>query len=96
MLWGTEAHPHELFGDGISAVEVTQRSFIFRYRSPEHWLEVFQTTFGPAIAAFQAPNASGQVRLRDDLLAVVERMNWSGDATMAVPSEYLEVVATRR
>jgi SAM-dependent methyltransferase len=96
MLWGTEAHLRELFGDGISGLEVTRRSFVFRYRSPEHWLEVFRTTFGPAIAAFRGLDAPGQARLRAELLALVARMNRSGDATMAVPSEYLEVVATRR
>jgi SAM-dependent methyltransferase len=96
MLWGTEAHLRDLFGDGVSALDVTRRSFVFRYRSPEHWLEVFRTTFGLAMAAFQGFDASAQARLRDDLLAAVERMNRSGDATMVVPSEYLEVVATRR
>ena len=96
MLWGTEAHLRNLFEDGISALEVTRRSFVFRYRSPEHWLDVFRATFGPAMTAFQALDASAQARLRDDLLAVVERMNRSGDATMAVSSEYLEIVATRR
>jgi SAM-dependent methyltransferase len=96
MLWGTEARLRELFGDGITALEVTRRSFVFRYRSPEHWLDVFRTTFGPAMKAFEALDVSGQARLREDLLAVVERMNRSGDATMVVPSEYLEVVATTR
>jgi hypothetical protein len=96
MLWGTQARLRELFGDGITALEVTRRSFVFRYRSPEQWLDVFRTTFGPAIKAFEALDAPGQARLRDDLLAVVERMNRSDDATMVVPSEYLEVVATKR
>ena len=96
MLWGTQARLRELFGDGITALEVTRRSFVLRNRSPEQWLDVFRTTFGPAIKAFEALDAPGQARLRDDLLAVVERMNRSDDATMVVPSEYLEVVATKR
>jgi SAM-dependent methyltransferase len=96
MLWGIEAHLRDLFGDGITALEVTRRSFVFRYRSPEHWLDVFRTTFGPAMRAFETLDAPGQARLREDLLALVERMNRSGDATMVVPSEYLEVVAMKR
>lgn len=96
MLWGTEAHLRDLFGDGITALEVTRRSFVFRYRLPEHWLDVFWTTFGPAMRAFEALDAPGQARLREDLLALVERMNLSGDATMVVTSEYLEVVAMKR
>ena len=29
-------------------------------------------------------------------MALIERMNRSGDATMVVPSEYLEVIVTKR
>ena len=35
-------------------------------------------------------------RSRRDLLALIARFNRAGDGTMVVPSEYLEVVVTRR
>src|SRR5215210_6691715 len=44
-LWGTEQRLHELFGDGISELRVKRRVFVFRYRSAQHWLEVFRTYY---------------------------------------------------
>jgi hypothetical protein len=34
--------------------------------------------------------------LSRDIVELIERLNRSGDASMVVPSEYLEVVVTRR
>jgi SAM-dependent methyltransferase len=94
-LWGTEQRLRELFGDEIAELRITRRSFVFRYRSPAHWLEVFRTYYGPALKAFAALDAAGQADLAHDLTELLERSNRGGD-TLAVPSEYLEVVATRR
>jgi hypothetical protein len=69
---------------------------VFRYRSPEHWLEVFQTTYGPLLKTFAALEPAAQAALRDDLVDLIGRFNRSGDGSMVVPSEYLEVVITRR
>ncbi len=96
VLWGSEAHLRELFGDGITALHATRRTFVFRYHSPQHWLEYWRAYYGPTLAAFQALDAAGQEALARDLLDLVDRWNRSGDATMAVPGEYLEVVAVRR
>src|SRR3712207_2995687 len=35
FLWGTEDLLSELFGDGVASLQVLQRSFVFRYPSPE-------------------------------------------------------------
>ena len=96
VLWGSEARLRELFGDGITALHATRRTFVFRYHSPQHWLEYWRAYYGPTLAAFQALDAAGQEALARDLLDLVDRWNRSGDATMAVPGEYLEVVAVRR
>jgi SAM-dependent methyltransferase len=95
-LWGSEARLRELFGAGVSELAATRRSFVMRYRSPEHWLQVFRTYYGPVLKAFAALDAAGQTDLALDLLKLLERFNEGGDDTLAVPSEYLEVVATRR
>jgi SAM-dependent methyltransferase len=95
-LWGSEPRLRELFGDGISELTTTERTFVFRYRSPEHWLEVFRTYYGPLLKAFAALDAAGQAGLERDLLELLERFNQGGTQTLAVPSQYLEVVATRR
>ena len=69
--------------------------FAFRYRSPEHWLEVFRTYYGPVLKAFGALDPAAQVGLERDLLSVIGEFNRAQDGTMVAPSEYLEVVITR-
>ena len=95
-LWGSEQRLRELFGDGISELKVEKRFFVFRYRSAEHWLEVFRTYYGPMLKAFAALDAAGQAGLAEDLTELLQRFNQGGSDTLAVPSEYLEVAATRR
>ena len=95
-LWGTRARLEEMFGRDASSIKTEPRLFNFRYRSPEHFLDVFKTFYGPVLKAFAALDATAQENLRTDLHALIVRMNRSGDATMIVPSEYLEVVVTKR
>jgi SAM-dependent methyltransferase len=95
LLWGNEARLRDLFGDGVADLRATRRHFVFRYRSPEHWLEFWRAYYGPTIAAFGNLDAAGQAALAGDLLEVVARHNRATDGTMVVPGEYLEVVATR-
>jgi ubiquinone/menaquinone biosynthesis C-methylase UbiE len=95
-LWGTRARLEEMFGRDASSIKAEPRLFNFRYRSPEHFLDVFKTFYGPVLKAFAALDAGAQENLRTDLHALIVRMNRSGDATMIVPSEYLEVVVTKR
>jgi hypothetical protein len=95
-LWGTEERLRELFGDGISELQINRRIFTFRYRSAEHFLDVFRTYYGPVLKAFAALDTTGQANLAHDLTELLERFNQGGAGTLAVPSEYLEVVATRR
>lgn len=94
-LWGTQARLQELFGAGARALHIHSREFVFRYRSPQHWIEVFRTYYGPTNKTFGALDASGQAALQQDLLALMAARNRSGDATLVLPSEYLEVVVER-
>ncbi|SHN64201.1 class I SAM-dependent methyltransferase [Bradyrhizobium erythrophlei] len=95
-LWGTRAAVDEMLGSQASAIKAEPRMFNFRYKSPEHFLEVFKTYYGPVLKAFAALGAAAQQDLHNDLYALIVRMNKSGDATMVVPSEYLEVVISRK
>jgi len=95
-LWGTRERLDEMFGGQASAIAAEPRMFVFRYRSPEHWLDVFKTFYGPMLKAFAALDANAQAELRNDLLGVVGEFNRANDGSMAVPGEYLEVVVTKR
>lgn len=94
-LWGTRARLAELFDAHGSSIEATERHFAFRYRSAEHWLEIFKTYYGPVLKAFAALPASAQSALEHDILSLIARFNRGTDGTMVVPSEYLQVVVTR-
>ena len=95
-LWGTKARLDDMFGALARDIKITRRDFVFRYRSPEHFLEIFKTYYGPVLKAFAALDGAKQDGLQRDVLALIATMNRSGDATMVVPSEYLEVVVTKR
>jgi ubiquinone/menaquinone biosynthesis C-methylase UbiE len=96
VLWGREERLRELFGDGISSLQVTRRTFQFRYMSADHWIDFWRTYYGPTFKTFAALDEASQKSLADAMRELVGKYNRSGDDTMVVPSEYLEVVATRR
>ncbi len=95
-LWGTGARITEFFGAQASSIQLEQRDFVFRYRSAQHWLDVFKSYYGPLLKTFGALDPEARTALTDDLFALIKRFSRSGDKTMVVPSEYLEVVVTRQ
>ena len=95
-LWGTKARLEELFGDTARGIRTASREFTFRYRSPAHWIDVFRTYYGPMNKTYGALDAEKQAAFTRDLLALMEHGNRSGDGTLVMPSEYLEVVIERK
>jgi ubiquinone/menaquinone biosynthesis C-methylase UbiE len=95
-LWGARARLAGLFEPHAVSIRSVQRNFVFRYRSPRHWLEVFRTYYGPVLKTFAALEPAAQSALENDLMALIEQFNRSGDGSMVVPSEYLEIVITRQ
>lgn len=95
-LWGAEPHIVEMFGSEAFDIRTSRRHFNFRYRSPTHWLDVFRTYYGPLHKAFGALDNVRQAGLAEDILGLLEYRNTAGAASLVVPSEYLEVVVTRR
>jgi ubiquinone/menaquinone biosynthesis C-methylase UbiE len=93
-LWGTRQRLAELFEPHSASIKSAQRNFVFRYRSPAHWLDIFRTYYGPLLKAFAALEPAAQAALERDVIALIAQFNRSGDRTMVMPSEYLEVVVT--
>jgi ubiquinone/menaquinone biosynthesis C-methylase UbiE len=94
--WGTRPRLAEMFESRAASIKADSRDFVFRYRSADHWLEIFKTFYGPTLKAFAALEPKARAALASDLKALVSRFNRSGDGTMVVPSEYLQVVITRK
>ncbi|SPB18861.1 methyltransferase type 11 [Caballeronia novacaledonica] len=95
-LWGTEPRIAELLGGGAARIGTTKREFVFRYRSAEHFVDVFRTYYGPMNKAFAALEGERQAAFLGELMALIESRNRSGDQTLVLPSEYLEVVVERK
>ena len=95
-IWGTRARIGELFEPHASSIKAETRNFVFRYRSADHWLEIFKTYYGPVLKAFAALAPTAQSALESDIRTLIGQFNRSGDDSMVVPSEYLEIVITRR
>lgn len=93
--WGTRARLAEMF-EPHASIAANERHFSMRYRSPEQWVEIFKTYYGPILKAFAALEPPAQATLHDDLVNLIARFNVAKDGTMVVPSEYLEVVITKK
>ena len=95
-LWGTREWIETAFGASAKKIVAEPRDHVFRFRSPQHFLDMFRDYYGPMLKAFEALDAAGKKGLAADIIELIGRHNKSGDATMVVPGEYLEVVVTKR
>jgi len=95
-VWGTRSWVETTFAPAAFTLAAEPRHFIFRYRSAQHFLDIFRAYYGPVLKAFEALNTAGRKALAHDIIDLVGRLNTSGDETMVVPSEYLEVIFTKR
>ena len=85
-----------MFGSQAASITAEKRNFVFRYRSPEHWLEIFKTYYGPLLKTFAALDLAGQLALEHDVIELIAKFNRAVDGSVVIPSEYLEIVVTRR
>jgi len=95
-LWGTQTHVEELFGKQSDSIRCERKLFNFRYRSADHWLQVFREYYGPTHKAFAALESDAQAALERDIKALLNRLNTAGAASLVIPSEYLEAVIVKR
>jgi SAM-dependent methyltransferase len=94
-LWGDEEHVRELLGAGVRDLRTRRRTYTWRFTAPEEFVAFFRTFYGPTLAAFGGLEHERQHALAADLVALVRRFDRSGGGPVAIPAEYLEVVATR-
>jgi hypothetical protein len=95
LRWGTRNGLAELFGGTAKAIHARQRDFVFRYRSPDHWVDVFRTFYGPVNKAYASLDEATQALLTRDIVALIADGNRAEDGTVVLPAEYLEVVIER-
>jgi ubiquinone/menaquinone biosynthesis C-methylase UbiE len=95
MEWGSEPRLVELFGPSATDIRTKRRTYTFRYRSAEHWIDVFRTYYGPTHKAFGALDEPGRQALHAALLEFLGRWNRAEGPGLCIPGEYLEVVVTK-
>ncbi len=96
MRWGDEEVVRGLFGDGVSNLRMERRICVQRFPSARFYIDFFRRYYGPTLKAFEALDAAGQERLAADMETLLGEHNRSGDDTLVLHSEYLEIVATPR
>jgi ubiquinone/menaquinone biosynthesis C-methylase UbiE len=95
-VWGTREWVQATFGAAASALTAEPRHFTFRYRSAQHFLDIFRAYYGPMLKAFETLEEASSKALARDIIDLLGRFNSSGDETLVVPSEYLEIIITKR
>jgi hypothetical protein len=95
LLWGTDGHLTELFGDALADARFAERTCTFRFASPDDFVAFFRRWYGPTLKAFEALGARGREALAADLADLARRWDRHGDGgTVALPATYLEAVLT--
>lgn len=94
LLWGTESHLETLF-PSVTRIDQRARAFVFRYRSAQHFVDVFRRFYGPTHKAFAALDETRQAALEHDLLDLLQSADTGRSSGLVVPSEYLETVIVR-
>ena len=95
-LWGDEDHLRGLISAHVHELRTERRTYSFRYRSPEHFVDFFEAYYGPIHKAFAALDDQGRAALRADVVELVRSYDRLGDgAPVAITAEYLQAVGTR-
>ncbi len=95
VLWGSEDHVRELFGDGVSELSTQRLRSRQPFYSADQYIEFFRSYFGPIQAAFEKVGPEGEEALANDLRTWLEGANVAGDRALVIEPEYLQVIATK-
>lgn len=98
VMWGSEKHVRELFGDRVESLEMTRRTYVERAASPHAYRAFAKEHFGPVVATYAslADQPERVAALDQDFLDFALRSNrgaFGGPAEYHY--EYLLVVARR-
>jgi 2-polyprenyl-6-hydroxyphenyl methylase/3-demethylubiquinone-9 3-methyltransferase len=100
LLWGSEAHVRELFGDRVSSLETSERELVESVPgAPIEYCEFYKQTFGPVIAAFASveDDPERSAALDREFLDFVTNANAGPpEGPTELRFEYLLVLARKR
>jgi 2-polyprenyl-6-hydroxyphenyl methylase/3-demethylubiquinone-9 3-methyltransferase len=97
LLWGTEEHVRNLYGDMVQSLNMTRHEYVERASSAREYFELFRQTFGPLIAIYAhlGDQASRIAELDTAFLHFIARWNRGTQGRVEIPSEYLLVLVRK-
>ncbi len=96
VAWGTEERLVELLGDGVADLALNTQSFVFRFASADGFVDFFRANYGPVHKAFEALGEDDRHQLHRELASLAAASSHAAGPAVAIASEYVEAVATRR
>jgi ubiquinone/menaquinone biosynthesis C-methylase UbiE len=99
LLWGTEEHVRQLFGDGIESFQMSEKTYTERAPTPQEYVDLYKETFGPVISVYEAlrDQPDRAARLDREFLDFAHQANRGAPGGWAeYPYEYVLVVARKR
>ena len=99
MLWGVPATVEQRFavaGVAPDAIKCEPATCFMRYPGPPRaFFDVFRTSYGPMMNAFEAAAKAGRAEaLHDELLALFVDQNTAGPDLTVIPANFLSVLVT--
>jgi ubiquinone/menaquinone biosynthesis C-methylase UbiE len=93
-LWGVPGVVRQRFGTAVREVRFVERKAVMRHYTPESWVEFMKKYFGPTIRAHQSAGERAP-ELTAAMVDLARKHNRSGDATLLMDADYIEVIAVK-
>ena len=97
MTWGVETNIVERFGAaGVQPdrIEMKRDTFTFASpdRTPEDFIDVFRSYYGPTMNAYEAAEKAGSVgKLHGELVALAHEQNRASAGGFAIPATFMRI-----
>jgi ubiquinone/menaquinone biosynthesis C-methylase UbiE len=98
MNWGTKTGVDRMLGRSVTSMGARLSIHTFRHESAQAYVDFFRIHYGPTLKAFESlQDDDARAALEADLVDLVQRWDRYGGngGPVAVPAEYLEIIATR-
>jgi ubiquinone/menaquinone biosynthesis C-methylase UbiE len=99
LLWGTEEHVRQLFGERVESLEMSERMYTERAPSPQEYFDLYKETFGPVVSIYEALDEDPDTAalLDREFLEFAQQANrGTPEGPAEYPYEYVLVVARKR
>ncbi len=93
--WTSEDGLRALFGETVHPLTIRVQQVLYRFASTAYYVEAMSQRFPSWRRVFTSLAPEVAAQLKQELIDESEKHNCSGDATLVLPMEYLQVVAVK-